>query len=253
MGMKLLVVDFDFFFKVVERVEDERFPGESSFYDFGHSEEDPIFYERIWAMRAASFLMHDHPLPRCDEDAMRRFWGRFMFAPRTSLYYADSNMYAFHERIRRDVDEVWLWDQHHDAGYTPDAAPRLVRSREVTCENWMLAYSAQDVSVHMRYPAWRHYGMEIEPVPTVPLDRKVDDGEVPPLVFNRVFVCKSPAWVPSWNDDQWVSFLRRAPFDRKRPIDGSKLQRAFDLDEARLLAEESKAFRERAMVEGGRA
>lgn len=238
--MNLLVVDFDYFFRVCERPADCEFDGEMALYDWGHSEESSVFFETIWPIRAGAFLFQGRPLPRCDDEALRTFWSRFRFAPHTRMFMADSNMYAAHERVRPRVDNVWLYDAHHDAGYHPDAVQRLVSTSEVDCENWMLVYAALDAELHMRYPTWRHYGPRVEPEPAVTFDRQVDDGSTPDVTFDRVFLCKSPAWVPSWCDDQWLDFVQAAPFRQKHTMGGMKPRRRFDLADAERRAEETR-------------
>lgn len=250
--MKLLVVDFDFFFPVIERPEDSRFPGEWSLYDWGHSEEDRVLYETVWPVRAAAFIASGNPLPQIDRDALGTFWQRFDLDPRATLFYADSNLYAGHKRITRGADDVWLFDAHHDSGYHPDAWQRALRTHEVTCENWMLAHYANDATLHMRYPQWRHYGPEIEPRPVVPVDQQVDDGEPVEGRFGRVFVCKSPAWVAPWADRDWQEFIERAPFRRKINMDESKMVRDFDHRTAESFAVQlGEAMRLRAERAGG--
>ena len=265
--MNLLVVDFDYFFTKIERAQDSRFEREYQLYDWGHIEEHSIFYETIWQIRAGAFLRAGQTLPGVDRVALDSFWSRFHFSPRAQLFFADSNMYAAHERIGRYIHGVWLFDAHADAGYHPDAIDRLQATGEVNCENWMLLYAAQDAELHMRYPTWRHYALEGEPAPLIPLDRQVDDGSSPmrlapgpvvdvrrsadpigdialtgdtmaevvreqraePVIFDRIFVCKSPAWVPSWCDADWKRFIESAPVRRRVNLDGSKMLRTFDL------------------------
>lgn len=243
--MNLLVVDFDYFFHKIERPQDSRFPGEWSLYDWGHSEEDHIFYETIWPTRAANFLMNGQPLPEVDRERMRAFWGRFKFAPHAQLLYADSNMYAAHESVREGIKRVDLYDAHHDCGYHPDAIDRMLAAHGVTCEDWMLHYAMTDTELHMRYPQWRRYVLEDgpdEPTPLIPLDRQVDDEQpVTDVVYDRVFVCKSPAWVPSWCDVDWHRFLSAAPIRRKIAMDDSKRVREFNLPEVQARAEFEKA------------
>lgn len=246
--MNLLVVDFDTFVRVCERPRDDRFPGEWSLYDWGHSEEASIFYETVWPIRAGSFLRAEQPLPRADDEALRTFWQRFRFGRHTRMFMADSNMYAAHERVRRGVDQVWLFDAHHDSGYSIDAVERLLTTSRVDCSNWMLVYASLDAELHMRYPAWRHYALDDpdfgrEGTPQIPLDRQVDDGSAPDVVFDRVFVCKSPAWVPSWCDDQWLDFIAAAPFRQKETMGGMKPRRHFDLADAERHAQEERDLR----------
>lgn len=252
--MNLLVVDFDQFFPAHERPQDDTFPGEWSLFDWGHSEEDPFFYEAIWPIRASAFLRNGKTLPGVDRERMQAFWGRFKFAPHAQLLYADSNMYAAHETVREGIKNVWLFDAHHDCGYHPDAIDRMLASHEINCGNWMLHYAMTDTELHMRYPQWRSYALEVEPTPLVPLDRQVDDGTPPmvevdgrieDVVFDRVFLCKSPAWVPSWCDLDWHRFLSAAPFRRKIAMDGSKRVRAFDMADV-----EARVEQERQVFEG---
>ena len=133
----------------------------------------------------------------------------------------------------RHVREVWLYSPFHATGYTDDAWNRALATHEVTAANFMLGYFANNANLHHRYPS------ELPPEhrPVVPIDRAVDDGTAPPVVFDRVFLCKSPAWVPSWCDRDWAAFLDAAPFRRKINLDGSKLLREFDLDAARRVAD----------------
>lgn len=239
--MNLLVVDFDTFFPGIERVEQDRFPGEHMLYDWGHTEEDGIFYETIWPIRAAAFVMNGQPLPEIDRERAQAFWSRFKFSEHAGLLYADSNMYAAHEFVREGVTQVYLFDAHHDCGYRPDAINRMLATHEINCENWMLHYAMTDVELHMRYPQWRDYAVEGEPQPLIPLERKVDDEAPLDVVFDRVFVCKSPAWVPSWCDVDWHRFVSAAPLRRKWAMDGSKRVREFDRAEVEELARFERA------------
>lgn len=252
--MNLLVVDFDTFFPGIEREAQDRFPGEHMLYDWGHSEEDRVFYETIWPHRAANFLMGGHPLPEIDRERAQAFWSRFRFSEHAVLLYADSNMYAAHEAVREGVTQVYLFDAHHDCGYHPDAIDRMIATHEINCENWMLHYAMTDVELHMRYPAWRAWALEAEPAPLIPLDRQVDDDDAPvDVVFDRVFVCKSPAWVPAWCDLDWHRFLTAAPFNRKVAMDGAKRVREFDREAVAASAQEQRASFDalRAVVKDG--
>lgn len=254
--MNLLVVDFDFFFTKVERMQDSRFPGEALLYDWGHSEEDSVFFETIWRTRAAQFLLNGHELPGIDRALAADFWKRFTFSEHAQMLIADSNMYAAHEDVREGITSVWLFDAHHDCGYHPDAIERMIATHEINCENWMLHYAMTDVELHMRYPAWRDYAIEGEPQPLIPLERMVDDGAPVDVVFDRVFVCKSPAWVPSWCDVDWHRFVSAAPLRRKVAMDGSKRVREFNLadveEDARFQREAIEQLKAaRVGVDGG--
>jgi hypothetical protein len=231
--MRLLVVDWDFFFPVSELAAGLHAPPDDwGLFDWAHNEDDPIFYEFIWSIRAADFLRAGRTLPQAE--GWREFWKRFTIAPRASLFYADSNAAAVLPRVRKFVDEVWLYDAHHDTGYGEGDLARATEAREVTCENWTYVYRAQGAEVHMRYPQWRAYAMTAEPEPQLRIDRAVDDGARPaePGQFDRVFVCRSPAWVPPWCDEDYQAFIAAAPVQRAVSVDGAKRLREFDAEAA---------------------
>jgi hypothetical protein len=104
--MRLLVVDFDYFFPLPQ--------GPDPLFAWAHFE-TPYYLLEAWEERALAFLLRGLPLP--EARGWEGFWGRFALAPGAVLYYADSNALAFHERVRQGVEEVVLFDAHHDAGY----------------------------------------------------------------------------------------------------------------------------------------
>lgn len=219
--MNLLVVDFSVFLP-------------ADLPAWGRGEEDPFFYEHIWPTRASALLARDGALPHPSAEALAAFWPRFRFARHARLLYADQGMWAFHESVREGVTCVWLFSPVHAAGYTHDAIERMLITKQVDRSNFMLAYAATDVELHMRYPV----GVDptAEPEPPVPLERLVDDGLPVGVVFDRVFLFKSPSFTPAWCDGDWHRFLTAAPFRRKVALDGAKRVRDFSLAEAQALA-----------------
>jgi hypothetical protein len=230
--MNLLVVDFDSFFPVVEREAQERFPGEAHLYDWGHAE-SPFFITGVWTIRAEPFVRHDVPLPRTSGQEAG-FWDRFTISPDATCYYADSNCRALRSQVRAGVSQVWLYDAHHDSGYQNDLDQAIMRDAW-TCENWMAALYLMGAELHMRYPQWRHYALADEPEPYVPVDRAVDDGSSPPVTFDRVFVCRSGAWVPPWLDEDFLEFVANCPA-MEEPIAEGAEPRPFDLDQVKNMA-----------------
>lgn len=228
---KLLVVDWDWFFPAVERPQDG---DEWVLYDWGHAE-SLMFIEALWPDRAAGFVRNGLPLPKTnglDED----FWGRFAFAADVEVFASESNSKAAEPTVADDVDEVWLYDAHHDAGYHGGGVDELVRlcdGGRWSCEDWMVLHYAQGASLHVRYPQWRHYAMDDEPAPLVPVDRQVDDGSNGPdgLVFDRVFVCRSGAWVPPWVDEDFTAFVEAAPAKAEVLGDYPLAPRAFSMEQ----------------------
>ncbi|MDM7323439.1 MAG: hypothetical protein P3W93_000325 [Thermus sp.] len=214
--MRLLVVDFDYFFPVPEDPEDPL----AFLFSWAHFE-TPYYVGEVWEERALAFLLRDLPLPQARGFA--GFWQRFSFAPGARLYYADSNALAFHPEVREGVGEVVLFDAHHDAGYRP-------LGQEPGCDDWMVYYAREGARLRMFYPPWRDPSRE--PVPKVPLVRAKDPGGPVEGIFHRAFVCRSGAWVPPWADEAFFSFLEAAPLPKvalepveRRPIDLEGLQR----------------------------
>nr|WP_071676983.1 hypothetical protein [Thermus brockianus] len=199
MRMRLLVVDFDYFFPVPQ---DPGHP-EAHLYAWGHFE-TPYYLQDVWEARAWAFLLRGLPLPQAQ--GWEGFWERFRFAPEAQLFYADSNALAFHPRVRAGVEEVVLFDAHHDAGYRS-------LGEEPACDDWMVFYARQGARLTLYYPPWRD--PSLEPEPQVPVVRLLDPGGKVEGVFHRAFLCRSGAWVPSWVDPSFFAFLEAAPLPKE--------------------------------------
>ncbi|MCS6869222.1 hypothetical protein [Thermus sp.] len=220
--MRLLAVDFDYFFPLPQ---DPGHP-EAFLYAWAHFE-TPYYREAAWEERALAFLLRGLPLPQAQ--GWEGFWERFTFAPGARLYYADSNALAFHPQVREGVEEVVLYDAHHDAGYRP-------LGEEPACDDWMVHYARQGARLRVFYPPWRDPALE--PEPQVPLAREVDPGGRVEGPFHRVFLCRSGAWVPPWADAAFFAFLAAAPLP-KVPLE-PVAPRAWDLEGLRRrVAEEA--------------
>lgn len=208
--MRLLVVDFDYFFPVPQDPQDPL----AFLYAWAHFE-TPYYLGEVWEERALAFLLRGLPLPQAR--GWEGFWERFAFAPEARLYYADSNALAFHSDVHQGVREVMLFDAHHDAGYRPLGV-------EPACDDWMVYYARQGARLRVFYPSWRD--PSLEPVPAVPVERVKDPGGPVEGVFHRVFLCRSGAWVPPWADEAFFAFLEAASLPKvaleavaRRPFD----------------------------------
>jgi hypothetical protein len=230
MESKLLVVDWDAFFATNEDGSQPDL-GSPMLYDWGHREA-PFFKTMIWPIRAMAFDRSGVARPQIDRKRVADFWGRVQIDRDARLWYADSNMWAAASEIREGndyegVDEVWLYDAHHDAGYG-GTLEDLIEADRFDCGSWMAVYGGLDgAELHMRYPTWRQQAFSAEPTPIVPVDRQFDDGSVPPVVFDEVFVCRSSAWVPPWggSDEAFLEFVRSCPTDGERmPFDDDETE-----------------------------
>lgn len=179
------------------------------FYDWGHNEA-PFYVGQVWDVRAAAFMGADMPLPQAQVEP-HEFWGRFRFDPGARLYLADSHSLASNAMVLEGVDKIWNFDAHHDCGYRPgEDADNLAMGR-VGCSNWGLyAHLVQGAKFVQRYPRWKTRAFEAEQAPSWVEARFEDPNEVT-RTFDRVFVCRSSAWVPPWCDEAFEEFWQACP------------------------------------------
>lgn len=218
--LKLLVVDWDFFFPNPAMAADPT--EEAVMYAWDHSEAPFYLGPVVWSNRASGFIQNGMELPRCE--GYEGFWDRFKFnEDGVSVIYGDSNLHA--GRILPssvgmaedyDTEDRWhtvsLWDAHHDAGYKSTGSyEEWEATGRVSCEDWMLVHHGLGSRLQVTYPAWRGEVGTVEPEPLVPVERRVDDGTDPDDWYDAVYVCRSGCWVPPWCDDQFTEFMEQAP------------------------------------------
>lgn len=205
-GGQLLVVDFDFFFPVPPS-DTEQY----GLFEWAHAESEFFIQPGIWYSRASSFCLQGLPLPQVN-DEWEDWWPRFNIAPDAPLFISESNCTVLNSQVG-PVDGIWLFDAHHDAGYSRERAAQAVRTGRWTCEDWMYYYGTLIGAdrLHMRYPRHRPGAFTEEPAPQLEgLDRKFYDPDEQTPRFDKVFVCHSGAWVPPWCDPQFKQFVQRA-------------------------------------------
>lgn len=246
--MRLLVVDWDFFFPTKPIQSGAK---EWLLYDWGHRETTFFIDGPVWYHRAAAFLVAGLSLPNLSGEE-RTFWRRFTFDKETNLYVTDSNVWAASDEVMDGIErfsEVWLYDAHHDCGYPPQGRLELAlkgKTREeyilevlktgrYSCEDWMILHFGLGSRLHVRYPSWMTWAEPDDDdmiLPPHAVDRQIDDGSNGPKGrFDRVFVCRSGAWVPPWHDRAFRRFIDRAPLSLKRvALDPTVMRpRQFDL------------------------
>lgn len=214
--MRMLSVDWDFFFPKVERMQDQRFPGEFWLYDWGH-QETVLNITTLWPIRAAGFMYASVPLPGLTGEE-RTFWERFQFSPDATLFVAESHAAAALEQVVGGVTHVLSYDAHHDSGYKPERVRRMRETGRIECDEWLAYYRVRRAKRKVVYPRWRSYAMTFEDNPVMPVTRVVDDGQPVAGVFDRVFICRSGAWVPPWVDDQFEGFVAACPVTSRTSV-----------------------------------
>ncbi|MFI1867453.1 hypothetical protein [Streptomyces jumonjinensis] len=216
--MHLLCVDWDYFF-----------PTPSAGAPLGeHADlyawpvaEDAMHVEAIWLWRVERFVRSGAALPRCE--GYETFWDRFRITPDATIVYSDSNSWAG-QYFPSDLgssgpwESIHLYDAHHDCGYRANTRDfeEWKAGSIINAENWMLAHYWNGSSLYVHFPPWRECLERPSESPLIPVNMAIDDGTPPDVTFDAVFLCRSGAWVPSWNDDQFTEFLRSCP---ARPIE----------------------------------
>ncbi len=235
--MRLLSVDWDFFFPTPSHDDPDRY----FLFDWGHRDAPFYMSPALWANRASGFVANDRPLPPLSGE-QDTFWSRFTFSKGAKLYLAESHASAARPAIVRGVSEVWSFDAHHDLGYDREAVDHARRGR-YACDTWGLLYTeAAEVPVSVVYPAWKKHAFEDEPGHLAGglATRRLDDPALSLPTFDRVFLCRSGAWVPTWHDDAFTAFAQGCPIPpgRRRDVSHYPLTpRGYDHDEVRTRAE----------------
>lgn len=230
-----LIVDWDYFFPI------------DVDWDWAHAESDFLTHG-VWPIRGAAFLERDEPLPTVN-DGWKGFFKEWKYSLGCPFYAADSNAAAYLALIMTfgieipDVG-VWLFDQHHDCGYhgTKRSAEIIYERKGVSCEDWMLGVAhvqkPKRGRLHVVYPDFHEHAFEWEPEPAAPIERRFRSDYAPadfPERFDLVFVCRSGAWVPSWEDRKFERFLKTWPFGEPTLLD-ELAPREWSLKEARAMA-----------------
>ena len=224
---KLLVIDYDFFFenKLMSFDKDKDPDPEWQLYDWGHAE-NRFMIEMVWQTRASGFLRNGLELPGLTGE-QHNFWNRFDIDENAICYIAESNSNAVSPVVAEGVDEIWLYDAHHDCGYRGEDEEELLSEGLFSCENWLMYYASQfiDCEVHQRYPSWYPNALTTDMQPALEIDRQVDHADNrPDVTFDRVFVCRSGAWVPPWLDHDFFSFVGECPVAEIEEIGSYELQ-----------------------------
>jgi len=217
--MRLLTVDWDFFFYSPYTAKEIRHEGDIWLYDWGHKESPFCMYQPIiWEHRASGFIRHGRELPGL-EPGWLGFWDRFQFNDGADFFVAESHLYAGTEQVLDGVTDVINFDAHHDLGYDPNgnALTNHLRTGAITCDMWGVVPLIYGAFYTWIYPPW-HAGpgedhvRVFECVEDMGYDLGVleDDGSIEFAPFDRLYVCRSAGWMPPWLDEQFDQFVEKA-------------------------------------------
>jgi hypothetical protein len=253
--MRLLSVDFDYFFPMPHGKAEGETVQEMFLYDWGHREA-PFFAEMIWSIRKDAFDGRGVPLPMTS-GWEERFWPRFTFAPKAKFYLADSHLDIIREPVIRDITEIWNFDAHHDCGYNGEEDNYIFRGGPYDCGNWgVYAHFARNIRLYQRYPYW-HRSYVTRDKPPIWITHVGKEFPAADLVFDRVFLCRSSAWVPPWVDDRFEKFRRACPLrltsHRTGPSDPMKRRKIVEIDFGKAVEEDQFESTSREKADGADA
>ncbi len=198
----VLSIDWDFFFNNIEE------------FDWGHNEENAIFYEWVWQTRAfnrgmlTGKIAGDYIRPNIPDN----FWQQIVQNVPKHLCICDS-----HSEMDRFLSyiggkhRVVNFDMHHDFGYRTSNA-------KLDCGNWALMgmMKGRISEYNLIYPEWRKGSPETEEHLTLDrfLEKEVKIFYGPsaykefPEQFDAIFICRSSCWCPSWADKDFINFVQ---------------------------------------------
>lgn len=210
--MRLLTIDWDYFFpNALENGEGGQMMW---LMDWGHQENELFLSPMIWDGRGAAFLRAGLGLPRTS-GREAGWWGQFRFMPGAELWVTDSHSLAGTPEVIEGVTQVWSFDAHHDLGYRDRDQRKPGDWFE--CGSWLQACTEDlGVRAHVRYPLWKTAAFETDRPPEGYDVKFHYAGERMPR-FDRVHVCRSGAWTPTWLDEEFVDFVRAADLPIRRP------------------------------------
>jgi hypothetical protein len=215
-----LSVDWDFFQE--ERIE----------WDWSHRE-NPLFANVIWATRGTYMGNDIRPLTSPDQHEPRAtgFWSRFAGACSTiTLCVADSHAAGlpFFYQLGKNTgvpDEIWNYDAHHDLGYHQLSKLRSFTKKGIAeAGSWLYVLMKNYRKLRCRhiYPAWKDHTVEARPwqadsnISSRVTQVSAAHFKPPPKIeITGLFVAKSEAWSPPWNDKAFTRFIDEAQRELK--------------------------------------
>ncbi len=208
-----LTVDWDFFQE--ERVE----------WDWSHAERGKMYSELVWPTRAFFGGEDIRPIthPNRHAPGYADFWkllerADFNAAQEIAVAGSHAMAWPYFHRLSGDgvPDELWNFDAHHDLGYTRLQTLRSwVKEEKAEAGSWGFALLKKFRALRYRHirPRWRD--LNAEPTPWIgeaSVAKRVtrisaSEFVAEPVRVTGIFIAKSEAWSPPWNDGYFTEFL----------------------------------------------
>jgi len=214
-----LNIDWDFFFE-----QEEKHPN----HDWGHAESGIFLSDMIWAIRFAGAYASGEDLQKT-YTADRRWRTLWTYLKRrgfnldnAKVVFADSNLGAWYVFDMLNVSHIYNFDNHHDVFYTGGGPT----PRSIDCGNWLgqTLKAQRKVGATIVYPDRERLEWEFEFEDR--LSRKwVESGRLKATTYdelekggrdvNAIFICRSGAWTPPWDDKKFMQLVRKTPNARQ--------------------------------------
>jgi hypothetical protein len=197
-GVKILSIDWDYFFS------------DQSNFDWSMNENNFLYYDFIWSTRAGAWHMVTKEkaldVMVANQEVLKGFWDKVCPHRPLSFIVAESHLMLFHYLKAMNLRNCSItnFDAHHDCGYHKNI-------KDIHCGNWVYHGIKKKYigDYKLIYPEWRVKSPE--PTPTFGAFTFGNLASVKPEEYDIVFVCRSSCWTPSWCDDEWLKFINARP------------------------------------------
>lgn len=233
--MNVLSVDYDFFFP------------DAHMFDWFTNEDSPVPNEFLWLLRWSNTQVLSHnkleqsanELYKPDRSLIDSFWNKVLantYHPSILIICESHQKIELIFSTTNSNFSVWNFDQHHDMGYQNNS--------KLDCSNWVNVFKKRITDYHLVYPQWRLDTPENKQLP-----KHVDVHYIIPEklpAFDIIFICRSPSWTPSWEDDCWIKLIdwfkqKHADlWDTKISQESALQKRYFDIEKAREIKNKFK-------------
>jgi hypothetical protein len=208
-----LNIDWDFFFE-----QEEKHPN----HDWGHAE-SPFYYSgMMWAVRFSGAYAVGEDLQKT-YTADRRWRTLWTYLKRrgfnldnATVIFADSNLGAWYVFDMFRVSHIYNFDNHHDVFYRGGA------SENIDCGNWLGQTMREQpkLGATIVYPDRERLEWEFE-FENPRANRWVKSGRLDATTYDElekgrrdvdaIFICRSGAWTPPWDDEKFMQLVRKTP------------------------------------------
>jgi hypothetical protein len=233
-------------------------------YDWGHKE-TILFLEALWQFRVGQrnlvtgALAEEDVVVNEDRFSLLQTVVSIIFPISICIAESHASIVPFLDSFVKmnpfvkdmaDGMEIWNFDAHHDLGYG---------TKDLECGNWtvhldkILPISKYNVV----YPAWRREtpeGFLGDKKPRFEYAYHYSDNRKVPVWVGRIaapillFVCRSGAWTPPWQDKRWVEFIKiikmnhPSAFRNKSYADYALKARKFNMGKVKKVADKVAAM-----------